>query len=129
LLAMATPIIVLPIERIHVPANYSSQVSDDTKLDRGLTKEICSVLGGVRTFSDTPFGVTGRWSYVSAYNPVFNLAHGCPGDLLKALEHFPIRLNRRGFPNQHLSDSSCMLVLEASMHGQSPFERSSAACH
>ena len=45
------------------------------------------------------------------------------------LEHFPIRLNRRGFPNQHLSDSSCMLVLEASMHGQSPFERSSAACH
>jgi hypothetical protein len=34
-----------------------------------------------------------------------------------ALEHFPIGLNRRGFPNQHLSDSSCMLVLEASMHG------------
>jgi hypothetical protein len=33
------------------------------------------------------------------------------------LEHFPIGLNRRGFPNQHLSDSSCMLVLEASMHG------------
>jgi len=50
-------------------------------------------------------------------------------DLTKRLEHFPIRLNRRGFPNQHLSDSSCMLVLEASMHGQSPFERSSAACH
>ena len=45
------------------------------------------------------------------------------------LEHFPIGLNRRGFPNQHLSDSSCMLVLEARMHGQSPFERSSAACH
>ncbi|HEV3166894.1 MAG TPA: hypothetical protein VGZ22_22900, partial [Isosphaeraceae bacterium] len=48
---------------------------------------------------------------------------------ISPLEHFPIRLNRRGFPNQHLSDSSCMLVLEASMHGQSPFERSSAACH
>lgn len=61
-------------------------------------------------------------------------SHLYPGDIHRGqasvhLEHFPIRLNRRGFPNQHLSDSSCMLVLEASMHGQSPFERSSAACH
>ena len=38
-----------------------------------------------------------------------------------ALERFPNGLNRKGFPNQQRSDSSCMLVKEASMHGQSPF--------
>jgi len=37
------------------------------------------------------------------------------------LERFPNGLNREGFPNQQRSDSSCMLVKEASMHGQSPF--------
>jgi glycosyltransferase involved in cell wall biosynthesis len=38
-----------------------------------------------------------------------------------ALERFPNGLNREGFPNRQRSDSSCMLVKEASMHGQSPF--------
>jgi hypothetical protein len=41
--------------------------------------------------------------------------------LIGGLERFPNGLNREGFPNQQRSDSSCMLVKEASMHGQSPF--------
>lgn len=40
---------------------------------------------------------------------------------LLGLERFPNGLNREGFPNRQRSDSSCMLVKEASMHGQSPF--------
>jgi transposase, IS5 family len=38
---------------------------------------------------------------------------------LHALERFPTGLTREGFPNQQRSDSSCMLVKGASMHGQS----------
>jgi hypothetical protein len=34
------------------------------------------------------------------------------------LEHFPIWVNRLGFPNQPISDSKCVLAKEASMHGQ-----------
>jgi O-methyltransferase domain len=34
------------------------------------------------------------------------------------LEHFPSRLNRRGFPNRVSSDSTSMLAEEAGMHGQ-----------
>lgn len=37
---------------------------------------------------------------------------------LVLLEHFPIGLNRLGFPRRSKSDSSCMLAKEASMHGQ-----------
>ena len=38
------------------------------------------------------------------------------------LERFPNLLNREGFPNQQRSDSRCMLVKGASMHGQSSID-------
>jgi len=85
LLAMATPMIVLPIERILVPEYNSSQVGNDRNLDPSLAEAVSSVLGGECTFSKAPFGAAGQWSYVPAYAPVFNLADGCPHELLQAL--------------------------------------------
>ncbi len=85
LLAMATPMVVIPIERLHTPAEYPIQVGDDRALDPDLTDKVSSVFGADRKFCDTPFGAHGGWSYVPAYSPVFNLADGCPADLLNAL--------------------------------------------
>ncbi len=46
-----------------------------------------------------------------------------PIQLIKhwSLVHFPISLNRWGFPNLRVSDSNCVLAEEAGMHGQSSF--------
>jgi hypothetical protein len=44
------------------------------------------------------------------------------GGFRHSLERFPNGLNREGFPNQQRSDSSCMLVKGASMHGQSSID-------
>jgi hypothetical protein len=85
LLAMATPMIVLPIERIQVAGYNSSQVGNDRDIDHALTKKMSAVLDGKCKFSDAPFGAGGKWSYVTSYAPVFNLADGCPDDLLTAL--------------------------------------------
>jgi hypothetical protein len=85
LLAMATPMIVLPIERIHVAEYNSSQVGDDRGIDPALAKKMSAVLDGKCRFSDAPFGTVGKWSYVTSYTPIFNLADGCPDDLLTAL--------------------------------------------
>lgn len=84
LLAMATPMVVIPIERIYTPAEYPGQVGDDRKLNPELSEEVISVLGDDRKFADAPFGVPG-WSYLPAYSPIFNVSDGCPPDLLKAL--------------------------------------------
>jgi hypothetical protein len=85
LLAMATPMVVIPIERMHTPAKYPSQVGDDRKLDPNLSKEVSAVLGGNVNFADAPFGTAGDWRFVPGYSPVFNLADGCPTGLLEAL--------------------------------------------
>ena len=85
LLAMATPMIVLPIERIQVAGYNSSQVGNDRDIDPALAKKMSAVLDGKCKFTDAPFGAGGRWNYVTSYTPIFNLADGCPDDLLTAL--------------------------------------------
>lgn len=84
LLAMATPMVVIPIERIYTPSEYEGQVGDDRSLDPDLSKEVIGAFGAGRKFGDAPFCVPG-WSYVPIYRPVFNVSDGCPADLLKAL--------------------------------------------
>ena len=85
LLAMATPMIVLPIERIFKPGNPRAvQAGDDRDLDPALTAELSGVLGNTRSFGDAPFAQTSAWSYVPAYPP-FNVASDWPHDLLDAL--------------------------------------------
>jgi hypothetical protein len=88
LLAMATPMIVLPIERMFKPgAPQATQAGDDRELDPVLTDKLADALGSTRTFGEAPFAATSRWSYVQGY-PLFNVADYWPQDLLGSL-HTP----------------------------------------
>lgn len=85
LLAMATPMIVLPVERIFKPGDPgAARAGDDRNLDPALAKELAGVLGNNRSFGDAPFVERGAWSYVQAYAP-FNTAGAWPDELLEAL--------------------------------------------
>ena len=85
LLALATPMIVLPIERIFKPADpRATHAADDRDIDPALSREVDEVLGPTRRFGTAPFVVAGRWSYVPGYRP-FNLASTWPDDLLQGL--------------------------------------------
>jgi hypothetical protein len=73
LLAIATPMIVLPIERIFRPASErADQVGDDRQI------------GPARAFGAAPFVEPGRWSYVPEY-PKFNIADEWPPKVLGSL--------------------------------------------
>jgi hypothetical protein len=86
LLALATPMIVLPIERIFKPAELeATQAADDREIDPVLSRDVHEVLGLGRTFGMAPFVVPGRWSYVPGYHP-FNVATTWSRDLLNTRE-------------------------------------------
>lgn len=85
LLALATPMIMLPVERIFKPANPNrAYAADDRELDPELAQEIGNVLGPQSAFGAASFFSAGRWSYVQGYRP-FNLANAWPRDLLDSL--------------------------------------------
>lgn len=87
LLALATPMIVLPIERIFKPSNPNAdQVGDDRELDPALAEEVCEVLGTDRPFGAAPFTVPGRWSYAARYRPFSISNQSWPEDLLEWLD-------------------------------------------
>ncbi len=85
LLAMATPMIVLPIERLYKPAaNAADQAGDDRQLDPNLAQEVVEVLGPARRFGGAPFVTAARWSYVAGWPP-FNAGFVWPRELLDRL--------------------------------------------
>jgi hypothetical protein len=85
LLALATPMIVLPVERIFKPMRPGADVpADDREIDPALADRVADVLGPGRPFADAPFAASGRWSYFPAVKP-FSLAAHWPYDLLEAL--------------------------------------------
>jgi hypothetical protein len=80
LLALGTPMIVLPCERIL----QTNRVGNDRHVDPDFADGIHAVLGNGTTFADAPFGGGERWSYVSDW-PRFNIAQSWPHDLLHSL--------------------------------------------
>ncbi len=86
LLAMATPMIVLPIERLFKPGNpNAAQAGDDTELDPALANEVADILGETRTFGEAPFAANMSWRYVQGCPP-FNVAADWPHELLDRLD-------------------------------------------
>lgn len=65
LLAMAAPMLVLPLERIFKPAmGRRPGVADDLALDGKVGQRVRDVLGDKRRFQDAPFYVDGVWAYL-----------------------------------------------------------------
>lgn len=73
LLAMATPMVALPIERLFKPTLPGEVVADDTKLHDGLSKEVVSVFDEKCTFANAPFNPGLNWRLLRDA-PVFNIA-------------------------------------------------------
>lgn len=84
LVAMSSPMILLPVERMLKPAAARDAVADDRVLDHTLGKAVVDVLSQATRFGDAPFVREGAWSYVAGHAP-FNLARGMPSELLQSL--------------------------------------------
>jgi hypothetical protein len=84
LLAMSTPMILLPMERILRPVENRDSVADDRSIDETLGQAVAETLSATARFGDAPFTQPGVWSYVAGHRP-FNLARGVPGELLDRL--------------------------------------------
>lgn len=85
LLAMATPMVILPIERIYRPASgEAAGVADDQALDPGLAQRVADTLGGSCSFGSAPFFQEGVWRYVASCD-VFPVGHEWPDEMLDLL--------------------------------------------
>lgn len=95
LLAMATPMVVLPVERLAKRVRYGDAgVANDLELDVELGERISEVLKPGSPFQEAPFFVPGHWSYVAAEKP-FNVAGPWRGGLLEELSE-PAAFTRAG---------------------------------
>ena len=87
LLAMAYPILNLPIERIgaHLDKSDHEDYADDRRITPELTSKIRNVFGNAK-LETAPFIVKGVWSYVRIpRDRLFNLADGIPPEVAKRL--------------------------------------------
>lgn len=86
LLALATPIITLPIERVERHRSQPGEgYVDDRSLDADVAKAVETVLGS-NSFGSTPFFETKRWSYFELpYLPGINVARRLPEDAIQKL--------------------------------------------
>jgi hypothetical protein len=64
LVAMSTPMILLPIERMLEPASNRDSEANERTVDESLNKAVTETLSATATFGDTPFGRAGAWGYV-----------------------------------------------------------------
>ena len=85
LLAMATPMLVLPLERIFRPAVWGDRgVADDLPLDKQLGGRVADTRGGQRAFGEAPFYRHGDWAYIPAC-PAFEVGRDWPAERLEVL--------------------------------------------
>lgn len=89
LVAMSTPMILLPLERMLKPADRDA-VADDRCVDETLGKAVTDALSPTAIFGDAPFAREGAWSYVPGHPP-FNLAKRIPQGLVEDLSGAPAR--------------------------------------
>lgn len=85
LLAMATPMLVYPLERLgkHYDARRPRRVASDRALNAALTAEVERVFA--LSFAQAPFGNVKGWSCVLGWNWPFNLADRWPEEILDRL--------------------------------------------
>lgn len=113
LLAMATPMVVLPLERIFKPAVWGTAgVADDLALYEGLGDRVKKVLGDNRPFGEAPFYREGVWSYLPAC-PKFEVGRNWPEERLADLAS-----NEAGVSAHNALASEILLVIRNALaHG------------
>jgi hypothetical protein len=84
LLAMSTPMIVLPMERLYKPLLGRDGVADDTALDPSLSQRVREHFDG-RRVGTTPFFVKGEWAYIEA-TARFQVAEPWPAHIFDMLD-------------------------------------------
>ena len=84
LLAMSTPMIVLPMERLYKPLVGREGVADDTTLDPSLSERVREQFDGRRA-GTTPFFVEGDWAYIDATKS-FRVADPWPATVFDMLD-------------------------------------------
>lgn len=84
LLAMSTPMVVLPMERLYKPIIGRAGVADDTRLDPSVEARVRMTFDG-KKFGETPFFTAGDWSYVEA-RPYFSVADPWPPEAFDELD-------------------------------------------
>jgi hypothetical protein len=85
LLSLATPMVVLPIERIFKPVVQGrAGVANDAYVDAKLDDRIADVLGAGRCFERAPFFEGKAWRFVPEY-PAFNVGAHWPAEVLDML--------------------------------------------
>ena len=84
LLAMSTPMIVLPMERLYKASVGLPGVADDTKLDAAVDDRVHTTFENTK-FGDSPFFCDGEWSYVEAM-PYFPVADVWPWEAFDKLD-------------------------------------------
>lgn len=85
LLAMASPMLVLPLERIFKTAvGRRPGVADDLALDGQVSERVREVLSNKRPFQEAPFYVEGAWAYLTSC-PRFEVGRDWPAEHLHHL--------------------------------------------
>lgn len=111
LLAMATPMISLPIERIF-KAKEGDLVADDSTLNEGLEAEVARVLDGKLKFGEAPFAQGIDWRLIRNVPP-FNIAVWEAAQHFDALSHEDARVTASRTP----ADFMLRHVRNALAHG------------
>lgn len=85
LVALAAPMIALPIERLFKPARpHHLGLADDRELDPQLAAMVADVLGPAQSFEAAPFFEPGAWTYIPTLAP-FEVGRDWPPRALEAL--------------------------------------------
>lgn len=85
LLAMASPMLVLPLERLFKTAvGRKAGVADDLALNGEAGQRVRDVLGDKRLFQEAPFYVEGAWAYLPSC-PRFEVGRDWPPEHLRHL--------------------------------------------
>lgn len=84
LLAMATPMVVMPIERALAASEKRLSMTNDTLKDDRLRDKIAAELIKAKKLKDTSFFEAGVWSYAKGYAR-FDIGDPWPDDLLLKL--------------------------------------------
>ena len=89
LLAMASPMIALPVERIFKPNDGKDVVADDRGLNNGLSDEVKKVFDGDTKFRETSFFAKAKpdWRLVRDVKPPFNIAEWGNDKVFERLEN------------------------------------------